>query len=62
MRDLPALAVSSGSDSPKWAGWEKITAAAPQMTATMWRYLDQTTTFLAPTSVISAEGALHKLA
>lgn len=47
---------------PKWFGWDEITAAAPQMTATMWRYLDQAATFLAPASVVSAEGALRQLA
>ena len=46
----------------KWFGWDEITASAPQMTATMWRYLDQAATFLAPASVISAENSLRKLA
>ena len=61
------MAVPAASGLPaygrrQWAGWEEITSAAPQMTATMWRYLDQAATFLAPRSVESAESALRQLA
>src|SRR5262245_18140865 len=52
----------ASGDQPKWFGWEAISAAAPEMTVTMWRYLDQAATFLAPASVISAENSLRKLA
>src|SRR5205085_11833973 len=56
----PAALPAQGQ--PKWFGWEETTAAAPQVTATMWRYLDQAATCLAPASVISAENSLRKLA
>jgi site-specific recombinase XerD len=59
---MTASAALTAGDLPKWPGWEEITAAAPQMTATMWRYLDQAATFLAPASVVSAENSLRKLA
>jgi site-specific recombinase XerD len=61
------MAVHAASGLPpdarrQWAGWEEITADAPQMTATMFRYLHQAATFLAPRSVESAENALRQLA
>lgn len=42
--------------------WAALTARAPQLTATMRRYLVQLSTFLAPRSVVVAEGALRQLA
>jgi integrase len=59
---VTASVAVNATEQPKWAGWEPITAVAPQLTATMWRYLDQAATFLAPRSVDSAEGALRQLA
>jgi site-specific recombinase XerD len=59
---VPATSGLPASGRRQWAGWEEITAAAPRMTATMWRYLDQATTFLAPASVVSAESTLRQLA
>ena len=42
--------------------WAELAARAPQMTATMRRYLVQLTTFLAPRSVDVADGTLRQLA
>ncbi|MGH2477820.1 MAG: tyrosine-type recombinase/integrase, partial [Candidatus Limnocylindrales bacterium] len=41
--------------------WVEIDAAAPQMAATMRRYLGQIATFLAPASVVVADNALRQL-
>lgn len=57
-----AVPVAAQYGRQGWQGWEQITAAAPQLTETMWRYLDQASTFLAPRSVDSAEVALRQLA
>ena len=42
--------------------WAELTARAPQLTATMRRYLVQLTTFLAPRSVDVADSTLRQLA
>jgi len=42
--------------------WAELAAHAPQLTATMRRYLTQLTTFLAPRSVDAADNALRQLA
>jgi site-specific recombinase XerD len=42
--------------------WAALTAQAPQLAATMRRYLVQLTTFLAPRSVDVADGTLRQLA
>jgi site-specific recombinase XerD len=42
--------------------WAELSARAPDLTATMRRYLVQLSTLLAPRSVIVAEGALRQLA
>jgi site-specific recombinase XerD len=42
--------------------WTQIAAEAPQMAATMGRYLRQVSTFLAPRSVDVADAALRQLA
>ena len=42
--------------------WAELSARAPQMTATMRRYLVQLTTFLAPSSVHAADMTLRQLA
>jgi site-specific recombinase XerD len=42
--------------------WAELSTHAPQLTATMRRYLVQLSTFLAPRSVVVAEGALRQLA
>ena len=42
--------------------WAELSAAAPQLVATMRRYLIQLTTFLAPRSVDAADSALRQLA
>jgi site-specific recombinase XerD len=42
--------------------WADITAEAPEMAATMGRYLRQIATFLAPASVVVADNALRQLA
>jgi len=39
--------------------WVEISSAAPQMAETMRRCLGQVATFLAPASVVSADGALR---
>ena len=62
MRALPAQ-----PDQPSAGGviadeWDRIVAEAPQMAATMRRYLRQISTFLAPTSVVVADNALRQLA
>ena len=44
------------------AEWAQIEAAAPQLAATMRRYLQQLATFLAPASVDAAENALRQFA
>jgi hypothetical protein len=42
--------------------WAELSARAPQLTATMRRYLVQLTTFLAPRSVDVADSTLRQLA
>ena len=42
--------------------WAQLAAQAPELTATMSRYLVQLSTLLAPRSVVVAEGALRQLA
>ena len=42
--------------------WDRIAVEAPQMAATMRRYLSQISTFLAPSSVVVADNALRQLA
>jgi hypothetical protein len=42
--------------------WAELTTAAPQLVATMRRYLIQLTTFLAPRSVEAADNSLRQLA
>jgi hypothetical protein len=42
--------------------WADIAADAPEMAATMGRYLSQIATFLAPASVVVADNALRQLA
>jgi site-specific recombinase XerD len=42
--------------------WADIAAEAPEMAATMGRYLSQIATFLAPASVVAADNALRQLA
>jgi site-specific recombinase XerD len=44
------------------AQWAQIAAAAPQVAATVQRYLQRLTVFLAPASVDAAENALRQLA
>ena len=41
--------------------WQQIAAHAPQMTATMSRYLRQAATFLAPLSIEVADNTLRQL-
>jgi site-specific recombinase XerD len=62
MRALPAQ-----PDQPSAGGviadeWDRIAAEAPELAATMRRYLRQISTFLAPTSVVVADTALRQLA
>ena len=42
--------------------WPELSVQAPQLTATMRRYLVQLTTFLAPRSVDVADSTLRQLA
>jgi site-specific recombinase XerD len=42
--------------------WAEIAAEAPEMAATMGRYLSQIATFLAPASVVVADNALRQVA
>ena len=42
--------------------WAELSSRAPELTATMRRYLVQLSTILAPRSVVVAEGALRQLA
>jgi site-specific recombinase XerD len=42
--------------------WADVAARAPGLARTMGRYLDQTATFLAPTSVDAADNALRQFA
>ena len=44
------------------AQWAQIRAAAPQVTATIQRYLQRLGAFLAPASVNAAENALRQFA
>jgi hypothetical protein len=44
------------------AEWTQIGQVAPELAATMRRYLTQAATFLAPRSVDAADGALRQLA
>ena len=44
------------------AEWAQISQAAPQLGATMRRYLTRAATFLPPRSVTTADGALRQLA
>jgi hypothetical protein len=44
------------------AEWAQIGQVAPELAATMRRYLTQAATFLAPRSVDAADGALRQLA
>ena len=44
------------------AEWAQIEAMAPQIAATMCRYLSQLATFLGPASVGAADNALRQLA
>ena len=65
MSALPARA--DGAGRPKAgahaaAEWAQIGQAAPELAATMRRYLAQAATFLAPRSVDAANGALRQLA
>ena len=65
MSAIPARA--RGADRPAAgthaaAEWAQIGQAAPELAATMRRYLAQAATFLAPRSVDAANGALRQLA
>jgi site-specific recombinase XerD len=51
--------VPQGESNREWA---ELSAAAPQLVATMRRYLIQLTTFLAPRSVEAADNTLRQLA
>ena len=63
---MSALAASSDDRLPAGAvaanEWTEIAADAPQLAATMSRYLTQAATFLAPRSVDAADIALRQLA
>ena len=52
----PSRAVPGGIAAAQWA---QIRAAAPQVTATIQRYLQRLAVFLAPGSVDAAENALR---
>jgi hypothetical protein len=62
---LPAREPSPGraaAGSIAAAQWAQIRAAAPQVAATIQRYLQRLDMFLAPASVDAAEGALRQFA
>jgi site-specific recombinase XerD len=59
---MSPLGSAQTADSRVGPGWDAIAAAAPQMAATMGRYLAQTATFLAPASVAVADMTLRQLA
>jgi site-specific recombinase XerD len=60
MTALRSISARPGSAAGR--DWEELAAAAPQMAATMGRYLAQAATFLAPRSVDVADIALRQLA
>ena len=60
MSALPASREPAGSHAA--AEWAQIAEAAPQVAATMRRYLTQVAAFLAPRSVEVADAALRQLA
>jgi site-specific recombinase XerD len=65
MSALPARAGDAGrpaAGAHAAAEWAQIGQAAPELAATMRRYLAQAATFLAPRSVDAANGALRQLA
>jgi site-specific recombinase XerD len=62
---LPARALNASRAVPgsiAAAQWAQLRAAAPQVTATMQRYLQRLAAFLAPASVNAAENALRQFA
>jgi site-specific recombinase XerD len=61
MSALPARSLEPASSRPA-AEWAQITSAAPQLAATMRRYLGQLATFLAPRSVAAADSVLRQFA
>jgi site-specific recombinase XerD len=58
----PAAAVGNRSVAPDTSEWAALSAHAPQMAATMRRYLIQLGTFLAPRSVDMASHTLRQFA
>ena len=58
----PGAASRAAAGSIAAAQWAHITAAAPQVAATVQRYLQRLGVFLAPASVDAAENALRQLA
>jgi site-specific recombinase XerD len=60
MTAAPARA-PEGNGALPGAEWEAIAAQAPEMAATMRRYLAQVATFLAPASVLVADNTLRQL-
>ena len=61
MSALPAPSREPAGSRPA-AEWAQIAAAAPQLAATMRRYLGQLGTFLAPRSVAAADSVLRPFA
>ena len=61
MSALPAPGGDLAGCGPA-AEWAQIAAAAPQLAATMRRYLGQLGTFLAPASVAAADSVLRQFA
>jgi hypothetical protein len=65
---MSALPARATQDDNQRAGrvaageWARLKATAPQVAATVHRYLRQLGTFLAPTSVSAAENALRQFA
>jgi hypothetical protein len=65
MSAIPARAGGAGrapAGTHAAVEWTQIGQAAPELAATMRRYLTQAATFLAPRSVDAANGALRQLA
>ena len=65
MSALPARGPATSrtvAGSTAAAQWAQIRAAAPQVAATIQRYLQRLAVFLAPASVDAAEGALRQFA
>ena len=62
MTAVPAASAYIEPGQAAQAEWAEIAAHAPEMAATMGRYLRQVSTFLAPRSVDVADAALRQLA